>query len=72
MDNIKLILRILGYSGFGLFFIQILNLYINLFTPSKRVFEISFVVGVVSLFTLVVIDRFTNKEDSHYSKTVEK
>jgi len=72
MDTIRLILRIVGYSGFGLFFIQILNLYVDLFQPSFLWIQIALVTGVVSLFILVLVDRFTNEEDKYYSKNVEK
>lgn len=72
MDNIKILLRIAGYSGFALFFIQILNLYIELFEPSETLFEISFVTGIGALFILVLLDKFTNKEDKFYSKNIEK
>ena len=72
MDTIRLILRIVGYSGFGLFFIQILNLWVNLFQPSFLWIQIALVTGVVSLFILVLVDRFTNEEDKYYSKNVEK
>lgn len=72
MDTIRLILRIVGYSGFGLFFIQILNLWFDLFQPSFLWIQIALVTGVVSLFILVLVDRFTNEEDKYYSKNVEK
>ncbi|HIC36580.1 MAG TPA: hypothetical protein EYO80_02755 [Candidatus Marinimicrobia bacterium] len=72
MDTIRLILRIVGYSGFGLFFIQILNLWVDLFQPSFLWIQIALVTGVVSLFILVLVDRFTNEEDKYYSKNVEK
>ncbi len=72
MDTIRLILRIIGYSGFGLFFIQILNLWVDLFQPSFLWIQIALVTGVVSLFILVLVDRFTNEEDKYYSKNVEK
>ena len=72
MDTIRLILRIVGYSGFGLFFIQILNLWVDLFQPSFLWIKIALVTGVVSLFILVLVDRFTNEEDKYYSKNVEK
>ena len=72
MDTIRLILRVVGYSGFGLFFIQILNLWVNFFQPSFLWIQIALVTGVVSLFILVLVDRFTNEEDKYYSKNVEK
>ncbi|HIN02681.1 MAG TPA: hypothetical protein EYM60_05015 [Candidatus Marinimicrobia bacterium] len=72
MDTIRLILRIVGYSGFGLFFIQILNLWVDLFQPSFLWIQIALATGVVSLFILVLVDRFTNEEDKYYSKNVEK
>ena len=72
MDTIRLILRIVGYSGFGLFFIQILNLWVDLFQPSFLWIQIALVTGVVSLFILILVDRFTNEEDKYYSKNVEK
>ena len=72
MDTIRLILRIVGYSGFGLFFIQILNLWFDLFQPSFLWIQVALVTGVVSLFILVLVDRFTNEEDKYYSKNVEK
>ena len=72
MDTIRLLLRIIGYSGFGLFFIQILNLYLELFKHNIQFIKISFVIGIVSLFILVLVDRMTNKEDKYYAKNVEK
>lgn len=72
MINIKLILRIVGYTGIGLFFIQLLNLYINLFKPSNQLFKYSIFIGFASLLSLVILERLTNKEDRHYSKNVEK
>lgn len=72
MNQLKLILRLLGYTGFGCFFIQILNLYIELFTPSSQLLYATLFGSVGSLFILVLLDRLTNKEDKYYSKTVEK
>jgi len=72
MDTIRLLLRIIGYSGFGLFFIQILNLYLELFKHNVQFIKISFFTGIVSLFILVLVDRMTNKEDKYYAKNVEK
>ena len=72
MDRIRLLLRIIGYSGFGLFFIQILNLYLELFKHNVQFIKISFFTGIVSLFILVLVDRISNKEDKYYAKHVEK
>ncbi len=72
METIKLTLRIIGYFFFGLFFIQILNLYINLLESSELLFKLSFVGGCTALFALVLLDKFTNKEDRYYSKNVKK
>ena len=72
MDTIRLLLRIIGYSGFGLFFIQILNLYLELFKHNVQFIKISFFTGIVSLFILVLVDRLINKEDKYYAKHVEK
>ena len=72
MNTIRLLLRIVGYTGLGLFFIQILNLYVDLFKPSEFWIRISFVTGIASLFILVLVDRFTNKEDKYYSSKIEK
>ena len=72
MNTIRLLLRIVGYTGLGLFFIQILNLYVDLFKPSEFWIRISFVTGIASLFILVLVDRFTNKEDKYYSNKIEK
>ena len=72
MDTIRLILRIIGYSGFGFFFIQILNLYLELFKHNVQLIKISFITGIVSLFILVLVDRLINKEDKYYAKHVEK
>ena len=72
MDTIRLILRIIGYSGFEFFFIQILNLYLELFKHNVQFIKISFVTGIVSLFILVLVDRLMNKEDKYYAKHVEK
>ena len=72
MNTIRLLLRIVGYTGLGLFFIQILNLYVDIFKPSEFWIQTSFVTGIVSLFILVLVDRFTNKEDKYYSSKIEK
>ena len=72
MNTIRLLLRIVGYTGLGLFFIQILNLYIDIFKPSEFWIRTSFLTGIVSLFILVLFDRFTNKEDKYYSSKIEK
>jgi len=63
MNTIRLLLRIVGYAGLGLFFIQILNLYVDIFQPSVLWIKTSFITGIASLFILVLVDRFTNKED---------
>ena len=72
MNTIRLLLRIVGYTGLGLFFIQILNLYVDMFKPSEFWIQTSFVTGIASLFILVLVDRFTNKEDKYYSSKIEK
>ena len=72
MNQLKLILRIIGYTGFGCFFIQILNLYIELFKPSSKLIYATLFVSIVPLFILALVDRMANKEDKYYSKTVEK
>jgi len=72
MYTIRLLLRIVGYTGLGLFFIQILNLYVDIFKPSEFWIRYSFVTGIASLFILVLVDRFTNKEDKYYSNKIEK
>ena len=72
MNTIRLLLRIVGYTGLGLFFIQILNLYVDIFQPSELWIKTSFVTGIASLFILVLVDRFTNKEDKYYSSKIEK
>ena len=72
MDTIRLILRIVGYGGFSLFFIQILNLYLELFKHNVQLIKISFITGIVSLFILVLVDRLINKEDKYYAKYVDK
>jgi hypothetical protein len=54
------------------FFSQILNIYINLLGLSELLFKLPFVGGCTALFVLVLLDRFTNKEDSYYSKDVKK
>jgi len=72
MDMIRLLLRIIGYAGFSLFFIQILNLYLELFKHNVQFIKISFITGIVSLFILVLVDRLINKEDKYYAKHVEK
>ena len=72
MDTIRLILRIIGYSGFGFFFIQILNLNLELFKHNVQLIKISFITGIISLFILVLVDRLINKEDKYYAKHVEK
>ena len=72
MNTIRLLLRIVGYTGLGLFFIQILNLYVDLFKPSEFWIRISFVTGIASLFILALVDRFTSKEDKYYSSKIEK
>jgi len=72
MDTIRLLLRIIGYAGFSLFFIQIINLYLELFKHNVQFIKISFITGIVSLFILVLFDRLINKEDKYYAKHVEK
>ena len=72
MATIRLLLRIIGYSGFGFFFIQILNLYLELFKHNVQFIKISFFTGIVPLFILVLVDRLMNKEDKYYAKHVEK
>ena len=72
MNTIKQILRIVGFTGIGLFFLQILNLYIEIIYISTDWLRLSLVTGITSLFFLVLIDRITNKEDKFYSKNVEK
>ena len=72
MITIRLLLRIVGYTGLGLFFIQILNLYVDIFKLSEFWIQTSFVTGIASLFILVLVDRFTNKEDKYYSNKIEK
>ena len=72
MNTIRLLLRIVGYTGLGLFFIQILNLYVDIFQPSELWIKASFITGIASLFILVLVDRFTNKEDKYYSNKIEK
>ena len=72
MNTIRLLLRIVGYTGLGLFFIQILNLYVDIFQPSELWIKTSFITGIASLFILVLVDRFTNKEDKYYSSKIEK
>ena len=72
MNTIRLLLRIVGYTGLGLFFILILNLYIDIFKPSEFWIRYSFVTGIASLFILVLVDRFTNKEDKYYASKIEK
>ena len=72
MDMIRLLLRIIGYAGFSLFFIQILNLYLELFKHNVQFIKISFITGIISLFILVLVDRLINKEDKYYAKHVEK
>mgnify|MGYP001162653308 FL=1 len=72
MNQLKFILQIIGYAGFGCFFIQILNLYIELFKPSSKLIYATLLGSIVPLFILALVDRMTNKEDKYYSKTVEK
>ncbi len=72
MNTIRLLLRIVGYTGLGLFFIQILNLYVDIFKSSEFWIQTSFVTGIASLFILVLVDRFTNKEEKYYSSKIEK
>ena len=72
MNQLKLILRIIGYTGFGCFFIQILNLYIELFKPSSKLIYTTLFVSIGALLILALVDRLANKEDKYYSKTVEK
>ena len=72
MDMIRLLLRIIGYAGFSLFFIQILNLYLEFFKHNVQLIKISFIIGIVSLFILVLVDRLINKEDKYYAKYVDK
>jgi uncharacterized membrane protein YuzA (DUF378 family) len=72
MNTIRLLLRIIGYAGLGLFIIQILNLYVDIFQSSELWIKTSFITGIASLFILVLFDRFTNKEDKYYSNKIDK
>ena len=72
MENFRLGLRIIGYGGLLLFAVQVVNLWLELFKPSQTLFYWPLGVGMGSLFILVLVDRLTNDEDRHYSKTVEK
>ena len=74
MNTIRLLLRIVGYTGLGLFIIQILNLYqyVDIFKSSEFWIKTTFITGIASLFILVLVDRFTNKEDKYYSSKIEK
>ena len=72
MNYIKFLLKFIGYLGIGLFFVQILNLYIELIQTSFYWLRFTLIIGITSLFLLVLIDRLTNEEDKHYSKNVEK
>jgi hypothetical protein len=72
MKTVRQILKIVGFTGIGLCFLQILNLYIELIQISIYWLQFTLVVGITSLFLLVLIDRLTNEEDKHYSKNVEK
>ena len=72
MENIRLGLRIFGYGGLLLLVVQVVNLWLELFKPSESLIYWTLGVGMGSLFILVLVDRLTNEEDRHYSKTVEK
>tara|TARA_B100001971_G_scaffold138922_1_gene128374 strand:+ start:388 stop:606 length:219 start_codon:yes stop_codon:yes gene_type:complete len=72
MENIRLGLRIIGYGGLLLFVVQVINLWLELFKTSQTLIYWTLGVGMGSLFILVLVDRLTNDEDRHYSKTVEK
>ena len=72
MENIRLGLRIIGYGGLLLFVVQVINLWLDLFKPSQTLIYWTLGVGMGSLFILVLVDRLTNDEDRHYSKTVVK
>ena len=72
MENIRLGLRIIGYGGLLLFVVQIVNLWLELFEPSLTLIYWTLGMGMGSLFILVLVDRLTNDEDRHYSKTVVK
>ena len=72
MENICLGLRIIGYGGLILFVVQVVNSWLELFEPSQTLIYWTLGVGMSSLFLLVLVDRLTNDEDRHYSKTVEK
>jgi phosphate/sulfate permease len=72
MKTVRQILKIVGFTGIALCFLQILNLYVELIQISIYWLQFTLVVGITSLFLLVLIDRLTNEEDKHYSKNVEK
>ena len=72
MENIRLGLRTIGYGGLLFFVVQVVNLWLELFKPSQTLIYWTLGVGMGSLFILVLVDRLTNDEDRHYSKTVEK
>ena len=72
MENIRVVLRIIGYCGLFIFVFQIVNLWLELFNPSQKFIYWSLGIGMGTLFILVLVDRLTNKDDSYYSKTVKK
>ena len=72
MGNICLSLRIIGYGGLILFVVQVVNSCLKLFEPSQTLIYWTLGMGMGSLFILVLVDRLTNDEDRHYSKTVVK
>ena len=72
MENICLGLRIIGYGGLIIFVVQVVNSWLELFEPSQTLIYWTLVMGMGSLFILVLMDRLTNDEDRHYSKTVVK
>ena len=72
MENICLGLRIIGYGGLILFVVQVVNLWLELFEPLQTLIYWTLGMGMGSLFILALVDRLTNDEDRHYSKTVVK
>ena len=72
MENIRLGLRIIGYGGLLIFIVQVVNSWLGLFEPSQTLIYWTMGMGMGSLFILVLVDRLTNDEDRHYSKTVVK
>ena len=72
MKTILTLLRIIGYVCLSLFGLQCINVFLEWYPNSPFWMNLCLFSGLILLFILVLIERFSNKEDNYYSKNVEK